>query len=74
MSEALNPALEFFCNKYEPANMATASDFFTSRFIQSLIYNHTGIQIELMELDSLLKGMGYACELLDGELRWLVKC
>jgi hypothetical protein len=71
-SSTPNAAFEFFCNKFAPATKDTASDFFTTRFIQSIIYNHTGDNIDLMELNQLLKDMNYCYELIDGEFRWMV--
>lgn len=66
-------ALSAFCTLYDPAIEESTSDYFTTREIQSIIFNHTGIHMELMEIHQLLSEMKYSYKLDDHEFRWMVK-
>jgi transposase len=72
-SATLYQALSTFCNRYDPADEATATDHFTSKEIQSIVREHTGITINLQELFQLLDQMHYKYKLEDDKFKWLVR-
>jgi hypothetical protein len=64
-------ALSVFCQKYDPANTSTCTDKFSSMQIQSIVANHTGINIELGDLHNLMTEMKFIYELEDDQFVWL---
>ncbi len=66
-------ALSAFCTQYDPATKDTATDYFSSKEIQALIREHSGLEIDLQNLCELLQKMGYCSDLQGGKFMWLVK-
>lgn len=63
--------LAVFVNQYLPAKPPTApTDLFSSREIQAMIDNHSGVMVPLTEINKLMKDMGYTCQLEDGGFQW----
>jgi len=60
-----------FCKNYVPATKQNFTDFFTSKEIKQIIFNHTENSLELAEINKYLEERAYTCELIDGEFKWL---
>ncbi len=66
-------ALSTFIQRYDPSDVNSTTDFFSSKEIQTIVKNHTGVEIELGELHNLLVQMHYTYQLEEDEFRWMVK-
>lgn len=64
-------ALSVFTQKYDPADISTATDKFSSMQIQSIVAKHVGVTIELGDLHNLLCDMKFTYELEEDEFVWL---
>ncbi len=65
-------ALSVFSIKYDPAKDTEVTDYFSSYEIQKIVFDHTGIMIDLTELHNLMIEMRYNYELQGDGFMW--KC
>jgi hypothetical protein len=65
--------LSVFCDKYDPATPNDATDYFSSKEIQSIVQKHTGKNLDLTELHQLMLNLKYQYRLEEDEFKWLVK-
>jgi uncharacterized membrane protein YkoI len=72
-SQGLYQALSVFCNRYDPAEDNTATDYFSSKEIKNIVESHTGVHVDMKELYELLDKMHYKYKLVDNDFMWMVR-
>lgn len=65
--------LSVFSLRYNPATEQTATDFFSSKEIQSLINDHIGKNIPLDELHNIMRDLKYQYIMRDQQFVWLLQ-
>ena len=66
-------SLSSFCDKYEPALTNTYTDLFSSKEIQKLVEDFTGVEVPIPTIYELMIQMKYSYQLDEGNFLWLVK-
>ncbi|HRH60459.1 MAG TPA: hypothetical protein PL045_07805 [Chitinophagaceae bacterium] len=73
VNDFLLECINCFLTKYLPADEGNATDYFSSKEICYLIKEHTDYPMQLIQINLLLRRLGYKYVLQDDEFRWMVR-